>query len=349
MTITPARQKLVDFSNEYLSIQQHVIIHNNNHTVKSIKDLHGKKVYVRDKTSYQERLLELKKSGLDIELVLYENVPTEELIRQVAEKEIEITVADTNIALLNRRYYPDIKIAFPITKKQSLGWAVIKGDRKFLQKVNDFFNVIKKDETFAKIYERYYANVEFFDYVDLKKFHKRTLTRLPKYEHIIKEESGRYGLDWRLIAAVIYQESHFDPWAKSYQGVRGLMQLTLATADELGIEDRLDPQQSIAGGVNYLSKIYERFNDIQGFDRMLYALAGYNIGYGHVRDAQQIARQEGLDPNKWETLKQTLPLLRYKKHYKKTKYGYARGTEAVRYVDRILTFYDILRRKSVTS
>jgi len=276
-------------------------------------------------------------------------VPTEELIRQVAEKEIEITVADTNIALLNRRYYPDIKIAFPITKKQSLGWAVIKGDRKFLQKINDFFNTIKKDGELAKIYERYYANVDIFDYVDIKKFHQRTLTRLPKYEHIIKKESGRYGFDWRLIAAVIYQESHFNPWAKSYRGVRGLMQLTLATADEMGIENRLDPEQSIAGGTNYLNKIYDRFEDIQGFDRTLYALAGYNIGYGHVRDAQKIAGQEGLDPNKWETLKQVLPLLRYRKYYKKTKYGYARGTEAVRYVDRILTYYDILRRKSVNS
>jgi len=346
MTITPARKKLVDFSDQYLQIQQHVIIHKDNHKVKNIEDLAGVKVHVRNKTSYQERLLELKEDGLDIKLVLHDNVPTEELIRRVAEKEIKITVADTNIAFLNRRYYPDIRIAFPIAKKQSLGWAVKTGERKLLRKINHFFDSIKEDGTFAKIYEKYYASVKIFDYVDLKKFYRSIEIRLPKYEHVIREESDRYGFDWRLIVAVIYQESHLNPLAISYKGVRGLMQLTLITAEEMEIENRIDPKQSIAGGVKYLDKMYKLFKDIEGFDRMLYALASYNIGYGHVRDAQKIAMQNGLDPNKWLSLKRMLPLLRYREHYKKTKYGYARGTEPVRYVNRIIIYYDILRRKS---
>jgi len=346
MTITPARKKLADFSDRYLQIQQHVIIHKDNHKVKNIEDLAGVKVHVRNKTSYQERLLELKEDGLGIELVLHDNVPTEELIRQVAEKEIKITVADTNIAFLNRRYYPDIRIAFPIAKKQSLGWAVKTGERKLLRKINHFFDSIKEDGTFAKIYEKYYASVKIFDYVDLKKFYRSIEIRLPEYEHVIREESDRYGFDWRLIVAVIYQESHLNPLAISHTGVAGLMQLTLITAEEMEIENRMDPIQSIAGGVKYLDKMYKLFKDIEGFDRMLYALASYNIGYGHVRDAQKIAMQNGLDPNKWLSLKRMLPLLRYKKHYKKTKYGYARGTEPVRFVNRIIIYYDILRRKS---
>ena len=183
--------------------------------------------------------------------------------------------------------------------------------------------------------------------MDLRKFHQRIRTRLPKFDEIIKKESRKYGFDWRLVAAVAYQESHWDPRARSYKGVRGLMQLTLTTAKEVGVESRLDPVQSIEGGVKYLRKIYDRFDEIEGLDRMLFALASYNIGYGHVRDAQKIARDQGLDPLKWASLKKTLPLLRQKKYYKSTKYGYCRGTEPVRYVERILTYYDILKNKAV--
>ncbi|MBW2600670.1 MAG: transporter substrate-binding domain-containing protein, partial [Deltaproteobacteria bacterium] len=149
MTSTPDREEIVDFSDEYLSVQQDIIVHKGNHKIKGIEDLSGKKVHVREGTSYHERLLELKKDGLNVEIILHENVPTEELIRQVAEKEIEITVADSNIALLNRRYYPAIRIAFPIEEQQSLGWAVRKGNSKLLAKINKFFDAIEEDGTFG--------------------------------------------------------------------------------------------------------------------------------------------------------------------------------------------------------
>lgn len=347
LTVTPARQERADFSDPYMSVQQHVIVHKHNHEVSSVDDLNGRTVHVRRGTSYEVRLKELADSGIDIEIVLRDNVPTEELIRQVAEKEIEITVADSNIALLNRRYYPAVRMAFPVEEKQSLGWAVRKGDDGLLAEVDAFFDTIEADGQFGKIYQKYYANVDIFDYVDLRKFHQRIRTRLPKYDEIIKKESRKHDFDWRLVAAVAYQESHWDPRARSYKGVRGLMQLTLTTAKEVGVESRLDPAQSIQGGVKYLRKIYDRFDEIEGLDRMLFALASYNIGYGHVRDAQKIARDKGLDPLKWASLKKTLPLLRQKKYYKNTKYGYCRGTEPVRYVERILTYYDILKNKAV--
>jgi membrane-bound lytic murein transglycosylase F len=255
-------------------------------------------------------------------------------------------VADSNIAQLNRRYYPDVKIAFPISERQQLGWAVRKGHGRIRQEMNKFFDAVHKSGTYSKIYERYYANVEIFDYVDVKTFHRRLDTRLPRYIDIIKKEAERYDFDWRFIAAVVYQESHYNPRARSYTGVKGLMQVTLRTAREMGIENRLDPAQSIHAGVKYMRKMYERFDDIdRRRDRLLIALASYNVGYGHVRDAQTIARRKGLDPEKWSSLKKTLPLLRYKKYYTTVRYGYARGTEPVRYVERILTYYDILRKK----
>jgi len=347
LTRTGAREKNLDFSDAYLTVRQFIIVHKNNTAIKSPADLNGKTVHARQGTSYQQRLQALKQEGIAINLVLHKNVPTEELIRRVAEKEIELTVADTNVALLNRRYYPDIRIAFPISPEQSLAWAVRKGDTGLVEEINKFLAIIVADGTFRKIYEKYYANVEIFDYVDLKKFHSRIDTRLPKYEKTIRQESLKYGLDWQLIAAVIYQESHFDPNARSHTGVRGLMQLTRATAKEMGVTNRLDPQQSIRGGVRYLNLLYHRYDDIDDETaRMLFALASYNVGYGHVRDAQKIAEKTGRDPEIWQSLRQTLPLLRYPEYYRHTRHGYARGTEPVQYVDRIIIYYDVLRQRT---
>jgi membrane-bound lytic murein transglycosylase F len=347
LTITAQRKQHVDFSDAYLSVQQQVIVHRDNRAIKDLQDLAGFEIHVRAQTSYQERLEELQQEGLDLRVVLHPNVPTEELIRRVAQKKFEATVSDSNIALFNRRYYPDVRIAFPIEEPQSLGWAVRKGDRRFLKTVNAFFKKIQEDGTFGKIYERYYAGTEIFDYVDLKKFHRRLETRLPKYIAPIRKEAKRHGFDWRLIAAVIYQESHFDPQAKSFTGVRGLMQVTRRTAAEMGISDRTDPVQSIRAGVRYLSTLYDRFDKIESQrDRLLFTLASYNVGYGHVRDAQKIAAKKGWDPRKWSSLKQTLPLLRLPEYYRETKYGYARGTEPVRYIDRVLLYYDIIRREA---
>ena len=350
MTITPERAELVDFSDPYMTIQQQVIVHRSNTAITSIQDLAGQTVHVRENTTYQQRLTELnQEQDLDIDIVLHEDLPTEELIRQVSTQSIDITVADSNIALLNRRYYPHIEIAFPLEEEQSLGWAVKKGDRALLERVNAFLDQVRERGDYAKIYERYYGKVHIFDYVDLKKFHKRIQTRLPKYLPLIRQTAEQFGFDWRFIAAVIYQESHFDPRAQSYTGVKGLMQVTLTTAREMGISNRLDPAQSVLAGVKYLKKIKDRWDDVPDEERIFFTLASYNIGYGHVRDAQKLARDKGLDPRLWESMQQTLPLLRIKKYYKQTRYGYARGTEPVRYIERIQTYYDILKKKDFSN
>jgi len=348
LTITPARENLVNFSDEYLTIQQQAVIHTSNYQIAKLEDLKGRTIHVRSSTSYEERLNEFSREGLGIKLELYDDIPTEELIRMVAEKEIEVTIADSHIALLNRRYYPDVKIAFAIEEQQSLGWAVRKGETALQKEINTFFEKIKEDGTFAKIYEKYFANVEIFDYVDLKRYHRRLKTRLPKYKEVITEAAEKYGFDWRLIAAVVYQESQFNPRARSYTGVRGMMQLTLETAREMGIKSRLDPTQSIMGGVKYLKKLFERYDGARDPDRVLITLASYNVGHGHILDAQKIARERNLDPNSWSSLEEILPLLCYSKYYKKTKNGYCRGTEAVRYVNRILTYYDILKKEAIS-
>ncbi|MDU9050434.1 MAG: membrane-bound lytic murein transglycosylase MltF [Candidatus Electrothrix sp. Rat3] len=347
LTVTPSREALADFSDGHLEVQQQVIVHKSNDTLQELADLEGKIIHLRAGTSYAERIREFREDGYALQTVLHRNLPTEELIRQVAIGEIEATVADSNIALLNQRYYPDMRISFPIEEVQTVAWAVRTGETELLNQINTFFELIKENGVFGRIYERYYRDVSIFDYVDLKKFHKRLKTRLPKYKHIIRKETKKYGFDWRMIVAVMYQESHFDPRARSHTGVRGLMQVTKATAREMGIRNRLDPAQSIRAGVGYLAKLYARFADIKDADeRLLFALASYNIGYGHVRDAQKICRRKGWNHRRWAAMEKALPLLRLKRYYKDTEYGYARGTEPVRYIRRILLYFDIIKQKS---
>jgi membrane-bound lytic murein transglycosylase F len=315
--------------------------------VKRVEDLAGKTVHVRQGTSYQERLEALRKQGLDIKVKLHVDIPTQELIRQVAEKEIEITIADSNIALLNRRYYPQIEIGDPINEKEYLGWVVNRNSLELRDRINTFFEEIKKSGEITKIYNRYYKDIEAFDYVDLRAYHRRLETRLPRYKQIIKEAANRHDFDWRLIAAQIYQESHFDPKAKSHAGAIGLMQLTLSTARSFGVKNILDPVENIDAGVQHLSNLYGLFDEAEGSNRLFLALAAYNIGQGHIRDAQNLARKMNLDPNKEASLLKTLPLLEYAKYYKKTNFGYARGTEVIQYFKRIMIYYDILKQQGV--
>lgn len=345
LTETATRRRNLAFSDPYLIVRQQLVVHVTRRDVRTLADLNGMRVQVRAGTSYAERMRELIAGGLQAELVLHADRPTEDLIRAVAAREIEATVADTHVARLNRRYYPDVRLAFPLSGPEPLSWAVRPEDTSLRREMNRFLADIKETGRFDRIYDRYYGNTEVFDYVDIKTFHERIETRLPRYESIFRREASRHGFDWRLIAAMAYQESHYHPLATSYTGVRGLMQLTEATAADLGIANRLDPEQSIRGGVAYLHWLTGRFSDIPDErDRLLFSLAAYNVGYGHVRDAQELARKRGLPAAEWQSLERVLPLLSNPTYYRTLTHGYARGTEPVRYVNRILEYYDILRR-----
>ena len=188
-------------------------------------------------------------------------------------------------------------------------------------------------------------DLDVFDHADVRNFHIRVKSRLPKYTEIIQETAGEYDIDWRFIAALIYQESHFDPMAKGDAGVEGLMQLTLDTALQMGIENRRDPVQNITAGIKYFDMLYKIFDQAENPDRLLITLASYNAGPGHIFDARKIARERNLDPNCWSDLEKILPLLRYPEYYNKATHGYCRGTEPVRYVKRIWSYYDLLKNE----
>ena len=184
------------------------------------------------------------------------------------------------------------------------------------------------------------------NYADLSTFHQNISARLPRYSRFIKTAAKKHGFDWHLIVAQIYQESHLNPKAKSRAGARGMMQILPGTARSLGVKDIYNAVENINAGVRHLKTLYDHYESIPGYDRMLLALAAYNAGRGHVEDARRLAVKKNLDPDSWESLTRTLPLLRYRKYYEKSKYGYCRGTEPVTYTKRIMIFYDILKRQA---
>ncbi|MCP4021356.1 MAG: membrane-bound lytic murein transglycosylase MltF, partial [Desulfobacteraceae bacterium] len=337
LSITEKRLEAANFSMPYMTIQQRLIHHKLIFGAKNLDDLSKRIIHVRRGTSYHSRLEKIKKKGIDFKYILHDNIPTEDLISMVNDREIKFTVADSNIAFLNRRHFPNIRIGIPLQEKESLAWAIRKNDDLLLQEMNKFFIYAHEKGILKNIYDKYYGNIKDFDYYELKKFHERIRTRLPKYKRLIMKESQKFGFDWRLMAAVVYQESHFNPGAKSHTNVKGLMQVTTITAEEMGIYNRLHPEQSIQAGIRYLAKMYDKFEHITDeYQRILFALASYNVGYGHVLDALKLAKNKGLDTEKWFALKETLPLLAKPKYYKKADHGYARGWEPVHYVERIL-------------
>jgi membrane-bound lytic murein transglycosylase F len=347
MTATVPRRKRIRFSDSYMTIRQHLIVHRDNVHINTLEEVGDRAIHVRAGTSYQQRLEELQREGYAFRIILEPNVPTEELIRRVAMKEIEFTVADDNIALLNRRYYPQIVISTAIGGHQGLAWGIHPEAVHLAAEINQFFKKIQTDGRFDEIYERYYGDVNRFDYVDLRTYHRRIVSRLPKFEPIIRKAAAENGFDWRLIAAQIYQESHLRIWARSHAGAYGLMQLTRSTAKSLGVTDIYAPEENISAGVRHLKDLYENYQEIDGEDRLWFALAAYNIGSGHIQDARDLTRDRGENPNSWTALKQTLPLLSQRAFYQSSRFGFCRGEEPVAYVRQIRLYYDILKRMAI--
>ncbi len=345
MAITPKRKTQVAFSDGYMEVAQHIISHRKNTVIKEAADLSGKIIDVRRGTAYQQRLLELKNQGIDLAIRLHDDLPVEELIQKVADGQIDFTVANSNIISINRRNFPEAVSTGSINDGMQLAWAVYPKSIKLLEQINTFLSMINKSGKFDEIYNKYYGDIEEFDYVDLEAFHRRVKNNLSRYSPFIKAAAEKHGFDWRLIAAQIYQESHLNPWAKSRAGARGLMQILPSTGKSLGLNDLFDPVQNINAGVQHLKDLYDHFDQAQGEDRILIALAAYNIGQGHIYDARELAKKRGLDPDKWESLSKTLPLLQYRKYHQNTQYGFCRGTEPIRYIKQILIYYDVLKRQ----
>jgi membrane-bound lytic murein transglycosylase F len=353
LTKTKERQKHFNFGPAYFEVQEEVVCHRgmigDSSFPRDVEDLKGLNIIIGHNTSYNETIESLKRDGYDINVSTTNEFSTEELLQKVAEHEIDCTIADSNIYAINQRYYPEIALAFVISGREQLAWVLPKDADALKADLYSWLNEFNQSGKLTALKDHYYGYALFFNYYDTKMFHKRIESRLPKYKKHFIRYAELYGFEWELIAAQSYQESHWNPKAKSFTGVRGLMMLTKHTAKLLGVKNRLDPQQSIKGGVRHLKQMYKSLpKEIEGEERMKFALAAYNVGMGHIMDARTLAQKMDMNKNLWSDLKKVLPLLAQKRYYKTLKHGYARGNEPVRYVESIYDYKNILQSNRIS-
>ncbi|RJY06365.1 membrane-bound lytic murein transglycosylase MltF [Parashewanella spongiae] len=338
---TPARNRRFRFSPPLYRVNQVLIYRKNTKAPINIDDI-DEPISVMANSSYEETLIELKQTHRNLKWTPIYGKDNEELLEMVDRGEIKYTISDSTIVKVNQRFMPEIRQGIVLAKQRPIVWMLPPTNSdKTLSQLLAFWHQERKSGNIAFLKEKYFGHVKKFDYVDTRAFIRAVSSVLPLYQPLF-ELHGK-DIDWRKLAATSYQESHWNPAAKSFTGVRGMMMLTSTTAKELGINDRLDPAKSIRGGATYLRNMLNRLPDvIPENQRMWFALASYNIGLGHVIDARKLAAKLKLNPNSWRDLKKVLPLLQKRKYYRKLKYGYGRGKEAVHYVDSIRRYYDTL-------
>jgi membrane-bound lytic murein transglycosylase F len=339
------RKKAISFGPAYHRVSQQLIYRKGSiKRPRKIQDLRDGVVEVIAGTSEERLMRRLKTQYSWLVWRVNKDMGAEELIELVDQGVVDYMLGDSHEIALQRRFFPELRIAFELGRPKLLRWAFKRGKDKSLDKaVRQFFELIRKDGRLDQLIHRYYSHVARFNYSDIQTFLDHARQRLPKYRPLFERIAREEGLEWQLLAAISYQESLWDEKAISPTGVRGLMMLTLNTAKHLGIENRLDPEQSILGGARYFKQVLKKIPErIPQPDRTWLALAAYNVGYGHLEDARKITEMNGGDPDKWIDVKKSLPLLSRKKWYKKAKHGYARGHEPVKYVENIRKYHELL-------
>jgi len=357
LAITSDRKKEVDFT-DYLYLTHQVLVQKKPDNWRKLKwaatektlvhdaiELIGDTVSVRKNSAYFERLINLSQEmgGEIIIDTLPGSLATDEIIKMLVDGKIKYTVADNNIASINASYYPVLDIDVPISFSQRIGWAVRFNSPELLAAANQWLKEFKREVDYNVIFNKYFKNNRAFSKRIKSDFLSINNNKISKYDDIIKKNVESTGWDWRLIASLIYQESQFDPHARSWAGAHGLMQIMPATAKELGVKDRSNPEQVIHGGVKYLNMLWDRFDMVEdSTQRIKFTMASYNCGYYHVVDAQYLAEQKNLDKNVWDDNVENMILeLSYPKNYNSPgiNYGYVKGIEPYTYVEQIFERY----------
>lgn len=312
---------------------------------KSIADIAGKRIGVVDESVGDYMLSDMPKLQAPIERLPPES-STADLLEEVAKGTLDYALVESNRFTLARRYFPQIDVDFKVGKPLDYAWLVSTVDKKrILEAAKPFFARLQKDGTLKRLVDRYYGHAAKLTAIDSETLIEKIAVDLPRLKPVFEEAEAVSGIDWRLIAAIGYQESHWDPAATSPTGVRGFMMLTEDTADRLQVKNRLDARDSILGGARYFALLKESMAPrIPEPDRTFLALAAYNQGVGHLEDARILAQKSGLNPDKWQDVRQVLPRLADPDAFQKLQHGYARGFEAVQFVDNVRNYYDILSR-----
>lgn len=267
------------------------------------------------------------------------------LLTEVATGKLECTIANEEQVAMARNFSPSLDGAFDIAAPSKLAWAFApNGDEALFDEAQKFFAQIKHDGTLRRLLDRYYGHNERLEPIDSVTFITKAQSELPHLRHLFEEAGAVSGIEWQLLAAIGYHESHWNPLATSFTSVRGIMMLTEETADRMKVTDRLDPRQSIMAGARYLQLMKEQLPArIPDEERTWLALAAYNQGLGHLEDARVLAARNGLNADSWLDVKKMMPLLAQPEYFEQTRHGYARGGEAVVLVETVHLYYDMLK------
>ena len=343
LAITAQRSLDFRFSSAYQNIQDVLIQRQGESRPNTLEDLAERRIVVLEGSGQEEQLRQLRAKGFN---VVYESVngsSAERLLTLVDEGYFDFALVDSNSWSIHRALFPELRRGMDVGE-QSIGWAFAGGDDTLRLSAERYLTRKKADGTVAKLEDRFFGHLNQFNIYSARSFLQHLDDRLPQYADAFREAAKEYNFDWRLLAAMGYQESLWNADAVSPTGVRGLMMLTNHTASEMGVADRTDPMASIRAGAAYLRKIYDRIPArIPEQDRTWLAIAAYNVGFGHMEDARVLTQKQGGNPDSWQDVKKRLPLLRNASFYRATRHGYARGgMQSVIYVRHIRRYYDLL-------
>ena len=345
LSMTDSRREFLSFGYPYNSVDMHLIYKLGSGKPRSIEETIGRHIEVVASSSHSDMMDSLSAAYPELDWSENADVEVVDLLEKVARGELDFTIADSTEFNIQRHFYPELRIALDLQIADPIAWAFKKkeGD-SLLARADEYLIRANRIGFLEQVNDRYFGHTEKFDYVGTRAFIRHFDSRLPRYREMFEGAADNAGVDWRLVAAIGYQESHWRSHAVSPTGVRGIMMLTQATAEYLDIEDRMDPASSIFGGARFFVRQTERIPDsVDEPDRTWMALAAYNVGFNHIKDARQIVEWQGGDPDTWVDLSQALPLLAKQKWYSRVPYGYARGWEPVLYVNNIRIYYNIIR------
>ena len=333
----------VEFGPVYQRVREHLVYRRGALRPASLAQIGNGDLEIAAGSSHAKNLRAARDSIPNLTWVENSTTDSQTLLDGVADGSIDYTIADSTEFALAHDVHPDLRIAFDFPGNQSLAWAASVRDRDFLREVGSYFSRMSSDGQLAAIVKRYYGRAEGMEFAAAPGFMRDLQRRLPLYKKWFEEAAEQSSQDWRLLAAIGYQESKWNPGASSSAGAKGLMQLTVDTATATKVTNPADPRQSIFGGARYFGQVYAKIpTRIPEPDRTWFALAAYNIGYGHLEDARVLAQRAGRDPDSWQDVRQFLPLLEQEAWYSQTENGYARGWEPVRYVDNVRGYRDML-------
>lgn len=342
----PAKNELFSFSSSYITTKQVPVTNKTTAVIESIADFSGREVAVAFESPFQDTLDALRGQGIELYPYYYRDKTYDDFVRGVASGEYDVTLIYEYVANNYSRHYPNLRVGMVLDGTMELSWAVASDNTDLLARINAFMGQMQADGSLERLYNKYFGIQHDHEYNELETFHRRVKKNIPLYMTSIRNSAYQHGFDWRIIAAMIYQESQFNPNAVSYYGASGLMQLMPKTAESMGLSASqiYDPGKNIAAGVKYLKRMWDLFDGIEDeTDRLKFALAAYNAGIGHVLDARKLAEDNGMDKDLWDNAHKMLLLLNKKEYYSKVKYGYCNGSETSTYVNNVMIYYDILK------